>query len=187
MSLPAKVAPRAVTGTPRRPLVLRHPSGHIQRPAGSFPCTATGDGRLVFWRLHLRIDSRQVEVELASIFLAKWCCLEFHDDVAPQLHMVEEQINKEFVSADFEPVLTCDKREASARFQQKPRNVPRQCLLDVALLRVLSQMVAPFAVPSSTFCVPPRIRNAPACAVRGCVDNVTAGRWISCLRQEDDA
>ena len=64
-------------------------------------------------------------------------CLEFDVDVAPQLQMVEERVNDEFIFTDFEPVLASDKLKASAKFQQEPRDMLGQCLLDVALLRVL--------------------------------------------------
>jgi hypothetical protein len=54
--------------------------------------------------------------------------------------MVEKQINEEFVSTHLQTVLTPDKCEAGAKFQQEAGDVPRQGLLDVALLRVLCQV-----------------------------------------------
>jgi len=113
---PAKAALRAATRTRRHPSVLRHR------------------------RLSLGIDGGQIEVELAGIFWPKRGCLELDHDVAPHLQMVKEEINKEFIAADVQPVLAPDKRNAGARFKQEPRDVPRQRLLDVALLSVLRQV-----------------------------------------------
>jgi hypothetical protein len=53
--------------------------------------------------------------------------------------MVEKQIDKKLVAADFQPVLASDEREASAQLEQELGEVPGQCAFDVALLGVFSQ------------------------------------------------
>ena len=64
---------------------------------------------------HLGIDGGQIEVELARIFRPERCRLEFDDDIAPQLQMVEKEIDKEFIAAHIQPVLTPDERKAGSQ------------------------------------------------------------------------
>ena len=40
--------------------------------------------------------------------------LQFHDDVATQFQMIEQQVDEEFVATDLQPVLTGDKGEAGS-------------------------------------------------------------------------
>ena len=53
--------------------------------------------------------------------------------------MVKQQVDEKLVSGHFKPVLPSDECEASAKFEQKARDVSRQRMFDIPFLRALGQ------------------------------------------------
>ncbi len=82
------------------------------------------------------IDHGQVEVELTDEGRLERHGLQLDDDEAPQLQVIEEQVDPEVLVADLERDLATDEREAGSQLQQEPLDVRDQRVLDVALAEV---------------------------------------------------
>ena len=60
--------------------------------------------------------------------------------------MVEKQIDKELVAADFHSVLPPDECETGTEFEQEACDVASKRLFDIALLCIVSASQRPFAM-----------------------------------------
>jgi hypothetical protein len=60
--------------------------------------------------------------------------LELDDDVALQACVVEEQVDKELVAADFDALLTTYEGEAGAKLEEEASDVPDQRVFDIVLM-----------------------------------------------------
>lgn len=92
----------------------------------------------VAFRAHLAVDGFQVEVHLAGKLRLEPARLEFDHDVAVEPHVVEEQVDEEFVSADGDPVLAADVGEPLAEFHEEAGHVGGELVFEVAFPHGLS-------------------------------------------------
>ena len=97
------------------------------------------DGRLVIRRFHLRIDRRQVEVELAGVLGLEGRRLEFDHHVALEARVLKKQFDEELVAGDLQPELPADKGKAGAQFQQEAGDMADQAVFDFALVGLNAQ------------------------------------------------
>ena len=77
------------------------------------------DGGSVGLVAELVIDNAQIEVHLAGVFGFEFAFLQVDHDKAAQLQVVEQQVDEEFVLADFQAKLPADESEASAELKQE--------------------------------------------------------------------
>ena len=78
------------------------------------------------------VGCREVEIQLADEGRIERHGLQFDDDVAAKLEVVEEQVDVEVLVADLEQHLPAHEREAGAQLQEEALNVIDQRLLDLA-------------------------------------------------------
>ena len=67
-------------------------------------------------------------------------CLQLHDDVTLQSHVMEKSGDEELIARCFQAKLPSDKREARTQFQQKTGDVTNQPALHFALMCVVAQV-----------------------------------------------
>jgi hypothetical protein len=72
------------------------------------------DRRVIVWRFYIRINGGKVEVQLTGILWLEGRRFEFDNDVASQLKMIEQQINKKLRSTNLKPILATNKCKTGA-------------------------------------------------------------------------
>ena len=82
----------------------------------------------------LGVHRRKVEIQLAGVLRFKVHALEFHHDVAFEAGVVEQQVDEEFVPADFKPELAADKGKARAQLQEEAGDMPDEGIFNIALV-----------------------------------------------------
>ena len=63
------------------------------------------NGRVVRWMFNVAVDSSDIECELPQVFRTEGLHLEFDDDIASELEMVEKKVCVEILLPDGESVL----------------------------------------------------------------------------------
>jgi hypothetical protein len=66
--------------------------------------------------------------------------LQVHHNKAPQLEMIEEQIEVEILVTDFQMHMTADQGEAGTEFEEEFFDVLQQAQLDSTLVGVVAQI-----------------------------------------------
>lgn len=72
-----------------------------------------------------------VEIDLAGIARLEGAGLEFDHDIAPELEMVEKEVEVEILVANLEMHLASDKRKAGSQLQKELLDVVNEGLLDL--------------------------------------------------------
>ena len=69
--------------------------------------------------LDLRIDSGEIKAQLPKMLRLEFATLEFDHYLTAQLQVIEQQVDKKFVTADIEQYLTADEGKACAACRAK--------------------------------------------------------------------
>jgi len=77
------------------------------------------NGGIVLLVLDLAIDGGEVEAQLLQMLWFECAALEFDHHIAAQLQVVEQQVDEEVVTTNFQMNLATNKGKARAQFQQK--------------------------------------------------------------------
>jgi hypothetical protein len=79
------------------------------------------------------VHGRAVEVDLSGIAGFEGAGLEFYDDIAPELEMVEKEVEVEILVANLEMHLPTDKGETGSQLQKELLDVVDEGLLNLGL------------------------------------------------------
>jgi len=90
-------------------------------------------------RLDLAINGSEVKVQLTDVFRSEFGGFEFDHDVAMQLNVVKEKVDKEIGTIDFEMDLTAQVGKPGAELDKEIRDVVHKRLLDRTLLGFAAQ------------------------------------------------
>ena len=63
--------------------------------------------------------------------------LEIHDDVTFQSRVIEEKVDKELISGDFQPELPSDEGKSESKLQQESGDVTHERILNIALVSLV--------------------------------------------------
>src|SRR5690348_13088803 len=81
------------------------------------------------------VDGREVKIQLPGVLRLEWPHFEIDDNEASQLQVIEEQIEFEVFSSDFEQDLTAHECEPDSELDQKLAQVREKFPLQVELVR----------------------------------------------------
>ena len=97
------------------------------------------DGGFVVKGFDLCIHGGEIKVELPGVLGFEGVGLEFHDDIAFEPGVVEEEVDEELVAFDFQSELATDEGEARAQFQEEAGDMADEGILDVAFMRFIPE------------------------------------------------
>ena len=89
------------------------------------------DGRFVGRLLQKMVHGGDVEPELAEMFGLELRRFHFHDDVAVEVHVEEQQVGEFLLRADLKPVFTSDEHKALPEFEKESFDVRQERVLEL--------------------------------------------------------
>ena len=79
-------------------------------------------------------------VHFTGLFRGEVAGFQIHDDVAPQLEVVKEEIEVEILVTDFHVDLPSDQGKADAEFEQELFHMGEECVFDGPFVGIVTEV-----------------------------------------------
>src|SRR5579863_1882770 len=114
-------------------LLLLRPQGVLDRGVVLVCTENQSQGRIIPFGPTFPVVIIYVQLQLSQVLMRELARLQVNHYVAFENGVIEDQINVEMIAIQGKPLLTGDKSESSAQFEQKGLQVIDQCLFKIGL------------------------------------------------------
>ena len=94
---------------------------------------------VVYVCLELVVDGRNIEAQLSQERWMEGLGFQFYDHIRMEVGIVKQQIRKELLLTYFQTKLSAHIGESLSKFQQETSDIVYQFILNVSLIKLLSQ------------------------------------------------